>query len=81
MKQFAESTSDFFTAIIAGAGAAVVTAIGWIVRRIFTNQKQIEMLQVHLKERDVRHERDRQEFREDLREVKDDVKTLLRGNE
>lgn len=48
----------------------VVTLLGgilWLIRRVFTNQKQIELLQ-HSIERD----------REDLIEVRQDVKELLK---
>lgn len=46
----------------------------WVVRRVFTNQKQIEMLQKEIESRDALRKRDR----EDLHEVKTDVKELGR---
>lgn len=56
-------------------GWAVVSLLGgvvWVVRRIFTNQKQIELLQQELSAREDMRMRDR----DDLKEVKGDVKEL-----
>lgn len=52
--------------IWAAVVASVAAGIGWLVRRVLTNEKQIALLQAELKR-----------GREDMREVKDDVKTLL----
>lgn len=60
--------SDFRSWIIATVGSGFV----WIVRRVLTNQRQIEMLQRDLAAREAMRERDRS----DLREVKSDVKEL-----
>lgn len=49
--------------------AAVVAGITWLVRRVLTNEKQLALLQAEL-----------QRGREDMREVKDDVKELLKRN-
>jgi len=46
--------------------AAVATGIAWLIRRVLTNEKQIALLQAELRR-----------GREDMREVKDDVKKLL----
>ena len=46
--------------------ASVATGIGWLIRRVLTNEKQIALLQAELKR-----------GREDMREVKGDVKKLL----
>ncbi len=57
------------------AGWLVVTIGGgflWVIRRVFTNQKQIELLQKELSSREELRKRDR----EDLQEVKGDVKEL-----
>jgi hypothetical protein len=57
------------------AGWIVVTIGGgflWVIRRVFTNQKQIELLQKELNTREEMRQRDR----EDLQEVKGDVKEL-----
>jgi|GEM_PF-5821145 len=53
----------------------VVTAAGgavWLVRRVFTNQKQLEMMQAELRQREEMRQRDR----DDLQEVKRDVKEI-----
>ncbi len=59
-----------------GLVLSALTAVGggvmWLIRRVLTNQKQIEMLQAEIKHRDTL----RQEDREDMREVRDDVKAL-----
>lgn len=55
----------------------VVTLAGgvlYLIRRVFTNQKQIELMERSLKARDEMRERDRQ----DLQELKGDVKELGR---
>lgn len=56
-------------------GWAVVAIAGgfvWLVRRILTNQKQIELMQAEFQARDELRGRDR----EDILEVKQDVKDL-----
>jgi predicted amino acid dehydrogenase len=62
------------TAIIAVGGA-----VSWLVRRVLTNQKQIELLEREIKHRDNQ----RQEDREALSEVRTSVKriedVLIRG--
>jgi hypothetical protein len=58
-------------------GWAVVSFSGglfWLIRRVFTNQKQIELMQQEAKARDQLRQRDR----EDLHEVKADVKEMTR---
>lgn len=59
--------------------------IGYLVRRVFTNQKQIDALTVALERRDEQRLRDMEEFRgsvkrieETQREMRDDIKTLFR---
>lgn len=51
---------------------AVLGGMAWLVRRVFTNQKQIEALEAHLKNRDELRQRDR----EDIQEVKAKLDTL-----
>ena len=53
----------------------IVTLIAgflWVIRRVFTNQKQIELLDHEIKARDETRDRDR----EDMQELKGDVKAL-----
>lgn len=64
----------------------VVTAItgaasggAWLVRRIFTNQKQIEMLQKSLEDRDRQRDEDREalaDIRTDVREIRDEMRAI-----
>lgn len=56
------------TGLISACGAGFL----WIVRRVLTNQRQIELLQSEISHRDKL----RAEDREAVREVRDDVKAL-----
>lgn len=60
--------------VVAWAVTATAGGVVWLIRRVFTNQKQIELLQQELKSRDDMRQRDR----DDLKEVKSDVKELGR---
>ena len=64
---------------VAGA-AAVCSASIWLVRRIFTNQQQIELLQREIVMRDGRRDEDREamaEVRQDVREMRGDIREIL----
>jgi len=66
----------------AGSWIAVsaISAILWLVRRIFTNQKQIELLSATLALREDERARDREDLQEvktDVKELRGDIKTLL----
>lgn len=71
------------------AGWIAVTVAGaviWIIRRIFTNQKQIEMLQMSLSAQERDRGRDREETRAALTEIKatqhemaEDIKQIFRS--
>lgn len=52
--------------------AALATAIGVLVRKVFTAEKKIELLEQHLVARDKQREEDR----EALVELRDDVKEI-----
>lgn len=55
------------------AGIALFTgAVVWLIRRVLTNQRQIELLQAEIKHRDAL----RAEDREAVKEVRDDVKAM-----
>ncbi|APG47308.1 MULTISPECIES: hypothetical protein [Phaeobacter] len=63
------STGLAVTAMTAAASGAV-----WLVRRIFTNQKQIEILQQSLEARDKQRDEDREalsDVRTDVREIRE----------
>lgn len=62
----------------------VVTSIAaggvWIIRRVLTNQKQIEMLQAEIKHRDqirVQDREDLQDIKTDVKELRADIKSLF----
>lgn len=64
-------------AVTAITGAASGGA--WLVRRIFTNQKQIEMLQKSLEDRDRQRDEDREalaDVRTDVREIRDEMRAI-----
>jgi uncharacterized membrane protein (DUF106 family) len=66
----AERIEQFSGALTTGAAAALISFVIWIVRRVFTNQKQIEMLQREIQFRDASREEDRKllwDTREDVR--------------
>lgn len=63
-------TTSLATGFVSACGAGFL----WLVRRVLTNQRQIEMLQSEIKHRD----RLRNEDREAVKEVRDDVKALRR---
>ncbi|MFV1601989.1 MULTISPECIES: hypothetical protein [unclassified Phaeobacter] len=63
------STGIAVTAMTAAASGAV-----WLVRRIFTNQRQIEILQQSLEARDKQRDEDREalsDVRTDVREIRE----------
>jgi uncharacterized membrane protein (DUF106 family) len=66
----AERIEQFSGALTTGLAAALISFVIWIVRRVFTNQKQIEMLQREIQFRDESREEDRKllwDTREDVR--------------
>ncbi|NSY36860.1 hypothetical protein [Leisingera sp. ANG59] len=67
-----------------GLAVTAVAAIGsgglWLVRRIFTNQQQIELLQREIEVRDERRDEDREalaEVRQDVREMRGEIREIL----
>ncbi len=50
--------------------------IGWLVRRVFTNQKQIETLTTAIKHRDEQRARDMDEVRSSFKRVEETQKEL-----
>jgi uncharacterized membrane protein (DUF106 family) len=67
----AERIEQFSGALTTGLAAALISFVIWIVRRVFTNQKQIEMLQREIQFRDKSREEDRQLIRETREDVRD----------
>lgn len=62
--------------IVAGLIASVFAAITWLVRTVLTNNKKIEMLQLEIKNRDLRRDEDRKAVEEIKQEMKDLRKEL-----
>lgn len=60
--------------LVTSAVSACAAGFLWLVRRVLTNQRQIELLQSEIKHRDYL----RREDREAVKEVRDDVKALRR---
>jgi hypothetical protein len=70
--------------MIAAAAAAIVSGSVWLVRRILTNQKQIELLQREIAMRDERRRDDRQfiessfdDVKSGMNEMREDIRTLF----
>lgn len=62
----------------------LIGGVWWLIRRVFTNQKQIETLQTAIQHRDEQRRRDTGEFRDSLKrleetqkELREDVKKLF----
>jgi len=67
--------------VIASIITVVVSAIGWAVRKILTNEKQIQLMHNEIRERDIRRQEDREimnEIKTDLKEVKLEVVELYK---
>jgi uncharacterized protein YlxW (UPF0749 family) len=67
-----ERIAELGTNIIVAAVAAIGGGVAWLVRRVLTNQAEIAMLRQHLETRDKQREEDR----EALVELRDDVKEI-----
>lgn len=73
--------ADYVNEFIMAGISSLVGAIGWLVRTVLTNQKQIALLQNEIRDRDKRRDEDRQllrELKEDVHEVKRDILELYR---
>lgn len=67
--------------IVVSGVLAVSSGSMWLVRRIFTNQKQIELMQQSLEARDKQRDEDREamtELRQDVRDMRGDIQQILR---
>lgn len=67
-----EKIEQISTSLATYVAVSAAGAVGWVVRRVLTNQKQIEMLQREIDHRDEL----RNEDREALGEVRDSVKRI-----
>lgn len=75
-----KTAGNFLTwVVVTLAGGAI-----WLVRRVFTNQKQLEMMQTEIRQREELRQRDRddiQEVKRDVKEINKHVMTLFQGRE
>lgn len=72
---------DYINYLIGSAISAIFAGITWAIRRILTNEKQIALLQHEIRDRDVRRQEDREimhEIKNDLKEVKRDIIELYK---
>lgn len=60
------------TSVVTAVVLAIGSGLTWLIRRVLTNQKQIELLQSEIRHRDQM----RREDRDAVKEIKDDVKAL-----
>lgn len=67
-----EKIEQVGTSLATYVAVSAAAAVGWVVRRVLTNQKQIEMLQREIDHRDTL----RNEDREAMGEVRDSVKRI-----
>lgn len=68
--------TDIWTAAIVGGGGSIVGGGMWAVRRIFTNQQQIDVILENEKTRDVIRQQDRdavKEIHKDVRELRTEI--------
>lgn len=71
---------DASSGIIVAAVSTLVAAIGWLVRRVLTNQTQIELLQSEIRHRDEIRQADRetvQEVRSDVKELRKEIREIF----
>ena len=72
---------NYLEYIVAGVISSMFAGVTWLVRRVLTNEKQIALLQLEIKDRDVRRQEDREimnEIKTDLKEVKRDIIDLYK---
>ena len=82
---FREALDHGLQSAVTWVVVGLLGGIGWLVRRVFTNQKQIEALQATLEHRDEQRVRDMNEFRSSFKrledsqkEMREDIKSLFK---
>lgn len=76
LERLEHASASIIATGVATCGAGAV----WLIRRIFTNQKQIEMLQREIEVRDMRRDEDRQAFsqlREEVSEMRKEIREIF----
>ena len=72
-----KSLEEFYGSMAAAAGASIVALISWLVRRVFTNQKELDLLKQEITHRDnLRLEDSKriEELHKDVREIREGLK-------
>lgn len=79
--------SEFWIALTTSLAGGVIAGVFWFVRRVLTNQKQVEALSAeialreeHRKEERAEDRAAREEMREDIRQVRQKVDRLAERN-
>ena len=67
---------DYISWAITSTLAAVAGGVGWLIRRVLTNQKQIELLQSEIRHRDQLRSEDRDRMA-GIEEGIDEIKSYL----
>lgn len=69
--------------IIGAVVVAIVSAVGWLIRTVLTNNKAIALLQSEIKDRDKRRDEDRQiliqfrdDFKSEMKETREDIEDI-----
>ena len=68
--------------LVGTAISTIIAGITWLIRRVLTNEKQIALLQLEIKDRDVRRQEDREimnEIKTDMKEIKRDIIELYKA--
>lgn len=60
-----------------GVVAALAVSIVGLVRKVYTNERQIELLQTEIKMRDEQRKAQDDSVKEQLGELRSDIKTLM----
>ena len=55
-----------FEKILTASITALIGGVVWLIRKVFTNEKQIAIMEAHIARRD-----------EDIKEIKSDIKSLI----
>ncbi len=86
--KFSDLAEQASQSAVGWAVAGILAGILWLVRRVITNQKQIDLMKNDQKSRDKERERDRDEYRAVLAEIKSsqnemarDIKSLFQRSE
>lgn len=86
IERIEQASSGLMVAALAG----LLGGVGWLIRRVFTNQKQIELTQLEIRHRDKERAEDRaviqeirldqKAFREEQIKLKTELLSLFRNH-